>query len=152
MIYSINFQDQKQLLKLGLFDSEKSIAIIPFKNLSQNPENQYFADGVAENLRQQLSGIKEFKMISGTTAEKFRGRNDISPEIAKNLDIKYILEGSVQEYENYVRIIVSLINARVDQNVWSEIYDTILTNNFAIQSDIAKKIAGELKSIFQKKI
>ena len=150
VIYSIYSKDPKRPIELSLIDSEKSIAILPFINLSTDPESQYFADGVADNIRKQLSGIRELRVISHTTAEKFRGRNDFAQEIAKNLGTNFILEGSVQEYENKVRIMVSLINARMDQNVWSKIFDTTLSNIFAIQNDIAKNIAGELQNILSK--
>jgi TolB-like protein/AraC-like DNA-binding protein len=125
---------------------EKSIAVLPFKNLSDDPENQYFADGIMEDILNHLFRIKEFRVISRTTSEQFRGTNMISPEIAKKLNVNYVLEGSVLRSGNNVRIFVQLIDARNDQHLWSEKYDKEMADIFAIQSDIAFQIADNLET------
>jgi TolB-like protein/AraC-like DNA-binding protein len=126
---------------------EKSIVVLPFKNLTDNPENQYFADGIMEDILNHLFRIREMRVISRTTADHFRGSQMTSPEIAKSLNVNYILEGSVQIYEREVRIFIQLIEARDDQNILSEKFEGEMTNIFAFQSDMAKKIANALEAI-----
>ncbi len=126
---------------------EKSIAVLPFKNLSDDSDNQYFADGIMEDILNRLFSISDLKVISRTTAEHFRESNMTSPEIAEQLHVGYVLEGSVLKQENKARIFVQLIDARRDQHIWSKKYDRDLTDIFAIQSDIAKNIARELEAI-----
>lgn len=126
---------------------EKSIVVLPFNNLSDNPENQYFADGIMEDILNDLFRISELKVISRTSAEYFRGKSMTSPEIGRMLNVNYVLEGSVQRHEKEARIFVQLINAVDDQHILSERYEGELTNIFAFQSDIAKKIASELEAV-----
>ncbi|MDX9947094.1 MAG: helix-turn-helix domain-containing protein [Bacteroidales bacterium] len=124
---------------------EKSIVVLPFRNLSNDPGNQYFADGIQEGILNHLFRIGEMRVISRTTAEYFRDNPMTSPEIGRKLKVLYVLEGSVQRYEQKVRIFVQLIDARDDQHMFSEEYEGELTNLFAYQSDIAKRVADELK-------
>jgi TolB-like protein/AraC-like DNA-binding protein/Tfp pilus assembly protein PilF len=126
---------------------DKSIVVLPFNNLSGNPENQYFADGIMEDILNDLFRISELRVISRTSAEYFRGKSMTSPEIGRMLNVNYVLEGSVQRNDNEVRIFVQLINADDDQHILSEKYEGKLTNIFAFQSDVAKKIARELKAV-----
>jgi TolB-like protein/AraC-like DNA-binding protein len=130
---------------------DKSIAVLPFENLSDDPDNQYFADGMMENIINNLYRIREFRVISRTTSEHFRGSNLTSPEIAKELNVGFVLEGSVFKYENKARIFVQLIDARRDQHVWSEKYDRDLTDIFAVQANIARNIARELETVLSDK-
>jgi TolB-like protein/AraC-like DNA-binding protein len=123
---------------------EKSIVVLPFRNLSNDPGNQYFADGIQEGILNHLFRIGEMRVISRTTAEYFRDNPMTSPEIGKKLNVLYVLEGSVQRYEQKVRIFVQLIDARDDQHLFSEEYEGEMTNLFAYQSDIAKRVADEL--------
>lgn len=129
----------------------KSIAVLPFKNLSDNKENQYFADGVMEGVLNNLFRIREFKVISRTSVEQFRESTLSSPQIAEKLGVNYLLEGSVARDTNQVRIFVQLIDARQDQHIWSEEFDRKLTDIFIIQSDIAKQIASELQVVLSAK-
>jgi TolB-like protein/Flp pilus assembly protein TadD len=125
---------------------EKSIAVLPLENLSQDPENAYFADGVHEEILTRLAKISELKVISRTSAAKFRASPETLRAIAEKLGVANILEGSVQKSGNAVRVNVQLINARSDVHLWAETYDRSLTDVFQIESDIAKAIANKLKA------
>jgi TolB-like protein/AraC-like DNA-binding protein len=125
----------------------KSIVVLPFKNLSNNVDNQYFADGITENILNLLFRISELRVVSRTTSEQFREKQMTIPEIAKMLNVNYVLEGSVSRSGNKVEIFVQLIDARMDQHVISEKFETETTNIFETQSEIAKKVAGELKAV-----
>lgn len=127
-------------------DSEKSIAVLPFKNFSNNSENQYFADGVMEEILNHLFSIKELRVISRTSVEQFRESTRTAPEIAKMLGVNYILEGSVQKYGNKVRVTIQLIDTEHDQHILSERFDREMSDIFNIQSDIAKQVANKLKT------
>jgi TolB-like protein/AraC-like DNA-binding protein len=126
---------------------EKSIVVLPFKNLSDDSENQYFADGIMEDILNHLFRIKELRVISRTTAESFRGKSITSPEIARKLNVNYVLEGSVYKSENKIKLFVQLIDARNDQHIMSEKYEDDMNNIFELQSDIAKKIANVLETV-----
>jgi TolB-like protein/AraC-like DNA-binding protein/Tfp pilus assembly protein PilF len=132
-------------------DPDQSIVVLPFKNLSEDPGNQYFADGIMEDVLNNLIRIRDIRVISRTTAEHFRGSSLTSPQIAEELHVGYVLEGSVLKYENKARIFVQLIDARHDQHIWSEKYDRELTDIFTVQSDIAKNIARELETVLSEK-
>lgn len=134
-------------VNLHLKSSEKSIVVLPFRNLSNDIENQYFADGIQEGILNNLFRISEMRVISRTTAEYFRDHPMTSPEIAKKLNVFYVLEGSVQRHDQKVRIFVQLIDARNDQHVFSEEYEGEMTNLFTYQSEIAKRVAAELKTV-----
>jgi TolB-like protein/Tfp pilus assembly protein PilF len=125
---------------------EKSIAVLPLENLSQDPENAYFADGVHEEILTRLAKISELKVISRTSAAKFRASPETLRAIAERLGVANIVEGSVQKSGNAVRVNVQLINARSDVHLWAETYDRSLTDVFQIESDIAKAIANKLKA------
>ena len=125
---------------------EKSIAVLPLENLSQDPENAYFADGVHEEILTRLAKISELKVISRTSAAKFRASPETLRVIAEKLGVANILEGSVQKSGNAVRVNVQLINARSDVHLWAETYDRSLTDVFQIESDIAKAIANKLEA------
>jgi TolB-like protein/Tfp pilus assembly protein PilF len=123
---------------------DKSIAVLPFKNSSDEKENAYFADGIQDDILTNLSKIGDLKVISRTSVEPYRDKKINVREIGKALDVSAILEGSVQKSGNRVHVNVQLINALDDEHIWSEIYDRDLTDVFAIQTDLAKKIAQEL--------
>ncbi len=124
---------------------ERSIAILPFDNLSSDEENQYFADGIVEDLLTRISKIKGLKVISRTSSEKFRKKGSKTiPEIAKILGVCYILEGTVQRESNNIRINIQLIDAKKDIHILSKQYDRNLSEIFKIQSEIASEIASEL--------
>src|SRR5262249_884865 len=125
---------------------DKSIAVLPFENLSDEKENAYFADGIQDDILTNLSKIGDLKVISRTSVMSYRGRAPSVREIGKTLGVSTILEGSVRRVGNRVRVNVQLINAENDQHVWAEDYDRDLTDVFAIQTDLAQKIANELQA------
>jgi len=127
---------------------ESSIAILPFDNLGSDNENQYFADGIVEDLLYRISQIEGLRVISRTSSETFRDKdNKTIPEIAQLLGVKYILEGTVQQESNNIRINIQLIDALKDDHVLSKQYDRDLSEVFKIQSEIAGEIASELRFV-----
>src|SRR6201993_3911541 len=125
---------------------DKSIAVLPFENLSDDKENAYFADGIQDDLLTNLSKIGDLKVISRTSVMPYRGKASNLREIGKALSVGSILEGSVRRVGNRVRVNVQLINAENDEHIWAEDYDRELTDVFAIQTDLAQKIATELRA------
>jgi TolB-like protein/class 3 adenylate cyclase/Tfp pilus assembly protein PilF len=125
---------------------DKSIAVLPFENLSDEKENAYFADGIQDDVLTNLSKIGDLKVISRTSVMPYRGKASNVREIGKALGVATILEGSVRRIGNRVRVNVQLINTENDQHIWAEDYDRDLTDVFAIQTDLAKKIVGELQA------
>src|SRR5213082_1793607 len=125
---------------------DKSIAVLPFENLSDDQANAYFADGVQDDVLTNLSKIGDLKVISRTSVMPYRGKTSNVREIGKALGVATILEGSVRRIGNRVRVNVQLINADTDEHLWAEDYDRDLTDVFAIQSDLAQKIARELQA------
>src|SRR2546423_353477 len=123
---------------------DKSIAVLPFDNLSDEKENAYFADGIQDDILTNLSKIGDLKVISRTSVMPYRGKEKNVREIAQALGVSAVLEGSVRKSGNRVRVNVQLINAVNDEHIWSDVYDRDLTDVFAIQTDLAKKIADEL--------
>jgi TolB-like protein/Flp pilus assembly protein TadD len=126
---------------------EKSIAVLPFQNLSDEKENAYFADGIQDDILTNLSKIGDLKVISRMSVMSYRGdgiRN--AREIGKSLGVATLLEGSVRRAGNRVRVSVQLINADDDEHIWAEDYDRELTDVFAIQTDLAQKIASALQA------
>jgi len=124
----------------------RSIAVLPFANLSTDPENEYFADGITEDVITQLAKIKALQVISRTSVMQFKGHQLSLRDIAARLQVASLLEGSVRRAGNRVRIVAQLIDARTDQHLWAETYDRELTDIFAIQSDVALRIAGSLRA------
>jgi len=125
---------------------DKSIAVLPFENLSRDPDNAYFADGIQDEILARLSKIADLKVISRTSTQKYKSAPDNLREIARQLGVSNILEGSVQKAADQVRVNVQLINALNDAHLWSDIYDRKLTDIFAVESDIAKTIADTLQA------
>jgi len=126
---------------------EKSIAVLPFENFSEDKAFAFFADGVQDEILTDLAKIADQKVISRTSMMQYKGglkRN--LPEIAQALKVAHVLEGSVQRSENRVRVSAQLIDARNDTHVWAEKYDRDLADVFAIQSEIAEKIADQLQA------
>ena len=134
------------LPRAGAMRMEKSIAVLPFQNFSDKPENAYFADGIQDDILTNLSKIGDLKVISRTSVMGYRDKAKSVREIGKELGVSAILEGSVRREGNRVRVNVQLINADNDQHLWAEDYDRELTDVFAIQTDLAQNIAGELKA------
>ncbi len=125
---------------------DKSIAVLPFENLSDERENAYFADGIQDDVLTNLSKIGDLKVISRTSVMSYRGKASNVREIGKALGVATVLEGSVRRIGNRVRVNVQLINASNDEHLWAEDYDRDLTDVFAIQTDLAQKIVRELQA------
>src|SRR3989449_10512139 len=126
---------------------DKSIAVLPFENLSDEKENAYFADGMQDDILTNLSKIGDLKVISRMSVMSYRGNGTRNArEIGKALGVATLLEGSVRRIGNRVRVNVQLINADNDEHIWAEDYDRDLTDVFAIQSDLAKKISSALQA------
>ena len=125
---------------------DKSIAVLPFQNLSDERENAYFADGIQDDVLTNLSKIGDLKVISRTSVMQYRGKAANVREIGKALGVSTILEGSVRRSGNKVRLNVQLIDANTDEHVWANDYDRDVTDVFAIQSDLAQKITEALQA------
>jgi TolB-like protein/Flp pilus assembly protein TadD len=125
---------------------DKSIAVLPFENLSDEKENAYFADGIHDDVLTNLSKISDLKVISRTSVMPYRGKASNVREIGKALGVATVLEGSVRRIGNRVRVNVQLVNADTDEHLWAEDYDRDLTDVFAIQTDLAQKIVRELQA------
>ena len=125
---------------------DKSIAVLPFENFSDDKENAFFADGIQDDILTNLAKIGDLKVISRTSVMPYRGKEKNLREIGKALGVSTILEGSVRKSGNRVRVNVQLINAVNDEHIWAEDYDRELTDVFAIQTDLAQKIAHELRA------
>ncbi len=121
----------------GETSNMRSVAVLPFANLSADPENEYFADGITEDVIAQLSKIKSLKVVSRTSVMAFKKRDQTLREIASRLQVGALLEGSVRRAGNRVRIVAQLIDAAGDEHLWTETYDRDLTDIFAIQSEVA---------------
>ena len=125
---------------------DKSIAVLPFENLSDEKENGYFADGIQDDVLTNLSKISDFRVISRTSVMQYRGRPTNLRDIGKAVGVSNILEGSVRRSGNRVRVNVQLIDANTDEHLWAKDYDRDVTDVFAIQSDLAQQIANALKA------
>ena len=126
---------------------DKSIAVLPFENLSDEKENAYFADGMQDDILTNLSKISDLKVISRTSVMSYRGSGTRNArDIGKALGVAALLEGSVRRIGNRVRVNVQLINANNDEHIWAEDYDRDLTDVFAIQTDLAQKIVYTLQA------
>src|SRR2546421_596409 len=126
--------------------STKSIAVLPFENLSEEKANAYFADGIQDEILTRLSKIADLKVISRTSTQKYKSAPDNLREIAHQLGVSNILEGSVQKESDQVRVSVQLIDVRNDSHLWAETYDRKLTDIFGVESDVAKSIAQALQA------
>jgi TolB-like protein/Tfp pilus assembly protein PilF len=125
---------------------EKSIAVLPFENLSPSPDDAYFAEGIQEEILTRLAKITDLRVISRTSTKRYRSKPDNLSEIARQLGVANILEGSVQKVANQVRVNAQLINAQTDSHLWAESYDRELTNVFGVETEIAKGIAESLQA------
>ena len=125
---------------------QKSIAVLPFDNLSRDPDNAYFCEGVQDEILTRLAKVADLKVISRTSTQHFKSAPENLPEIAKQLGVAHILEGSVQKSSDQVRVNVQLINAMTDAHLWAETYDRKLTDIFTVESEIAKAITETLQA------
>jgi TolB-like protein/Tfp pilus assembly protein PilF len=126
--------------------SQKSIAVLPFENLSEDKANAYFADGIQEEILTRLASIADLKVISRSSTQQYQSKPRNLREIAKQLGVANILEGSVQKAADQVRVNVQLVNAQTDSHLWAETYDRKLTDIFGVESEIAKGIAESLQA------
>jgi serine/threonine protein kinase/Tfp pilus assembly protein PilF len=125
---------------------EKSIAVLPFENRSEDKTNEYFADGIQDEILTRLSKIADLKVISRTSTQHYKSAPENLPEIARQLGVAHILEGSVQKIGDAVRVNVQLIKAANDSHLWADTFDRKLTDIFSVESDIAKAIADQLQA------
>jgi len=126
--------------------SEKSIAVLPFENRSEDKANAYFADGIQDEIVTRLSKIADLKVISRTSTQQYKSAQANLPEIGKQLGVAHILEGSVQKSGDSVRVNVQLIKAANDSHLWADTFDRKLTDIFSVESDVAKAIADQLRA------
>ena len=131
----------------ALYESygDKSIVVLPFVNMSPDPDQEYFADGISEELLNLLSRIQELRVISRTSAFSFKGKDVDIPTIAEKLKVDHVLEGSVRKSGNRIRITTQLIDARTDTHLWSATYDRTLDDVFVVQDEIAAEIVAQLR-------
>jgi serine/threonine protein kinase/Tfp pilus assembly protein PilF len=125
---------------------EKSIAVLPFENRSEDKANAYFADGIQDEILTRLSKIADLKVISRTSTQQYKSAQENLPEIAKQLGVAHILEGSVQKSGDSVRVNVQLIKAANDSHVWADTFDRKLTDILSVESEVAKAIAEQLRA------
>lgn len=129
----------------GENEGQVSIAVLAFVNMSGDPENEYFSDGISEENLKALAGIKSMRVAARTSAFSFKGRNEDIREIGNTLDVAHVLEGSVRRHDNRVRVTAQLIDVTNGYHLWSSTYDRELTDIFGIQEEIAKAITAALK-------
>src|SRR3954469_940835 len=130
---------------LATVASNKSIAVLPFDNRSEDKANSYLADGIQDEILTRLAKIDDLKVISRTSTQRYKSSPENLLEIARQLSVAFVLEGSVQKVGDQIRVNVQLINAHTDTHVWAEVYDRKLADIFAVQSDIAGMIAKALR-------
>ena len=138
--------NEGRLSTTSLAVPDKSIAVLPFDNLSRDPDNAYFAEGVQDEILTRLAKVADLKVISRTSTQHFKSVPENLPQIAKQLGVANILEGSVQKSSDQVRVNVQLINAMTDAHLWADTYDRKLTDIFSVESEIAKTIADTLQA------
>jgi len=127
------------------FYGDRSIAVLPFVNMSSDPEQAFFAEGISEEVLNLLASIRELRVISRSSAFRFTGRDLDIPDVARQLDVAHILEGSVRKAGNTIRVTAQLIEATTDTHLWSQTYDRQLEDIFAIQDEIAADVAKNLE-------
>ena len=133
-------------VRSALTAPEKSIAVLPFENYSRDPDNAYFADGIQDEILTRLAKIADLKVISRTSTQHYKSAPENLTEIAKQLGVAHILEGSVQRSGDAVRVNVQLIKAANDSHLWADTFDRKLTDIFSVESEVAKAIADQLRA------
>ena len=131
---------------LGETDNDKSIAVLPFNNFSKDKDDEYFSDGITEDITMNLAKVKDLTVISRTSVMGYKGTTKKMKVIAEELGVKYILEGSVRKIGDRVRVVGQLIDANKDKHIWSDSYDREMTDLFEIQADVSKKIANAMEA------
>ena len=135
--------ERRETVEAGL--DKRRIAVLPFANLSSNPEDGYFADGMTEELITSLSGVRQLAVIARTSVMKYKGSQKSASDVGKELNAGSLIEGSVRKAANRVRIAAQLIDTSTESHLWAQNYDRNLDDIFAVQSEIAEKVAEELK-------
>jgi TolB-like protein len=125
---------------------EKSIAVLPFESRSEDKANAYFADGIQDEILTRLSKIADLKVISRTSTQHYKSAPENLPQVARELGVAHILEGSVQKSGDAVRVNVQLIKAATDSHLWADTFDRRLTDIFSVESEVAKAIADQLRA------
>jgi TolB-like protein/class 3 adenylate cyclase/Tfp pilus assembly protein PilF len=139
-------QSQKKFITGAASIGDKSIAVLPFENLSRDPDNAYFAEGIHDEILTALSKIADLRVISRTSTQYYKSAPENLPEIARQLGVANILQGRVQKTGDTVRVNVQLVNAQTDSHLWADTYDRRLTDIFGVESEIAKRIAESLRA------
>ena len=143
---SIDLEDKTQVLTaVRAFDEPPSIAVLPFVNMSADPENEYFSDGLSESIINSLTKIKDFKVVARTSAFSFKGKDVDIRDVGNQLGVNKVLEGSVQKVGNRLRITAQLINVADGYHLWSERFDRNMDDVFAIQDEISLAVVDNLK-------
>jgi len=140
-----DFQSSSPDIHFNPTDETPTIAVLPFANMSDEPKQEYFADGVAEEILNSLSRISHLQVRGRTSSFYFKGRNEDLKTIAAQLNVDHILEGSVRKFKDRVRITVQLIDVSTDTHLWSKTYDRVLDDIFTIQDDIAASVSSTLQ-------
>jgi TolB-like protein/DNA-binding winged helix-turn-helix (wHTH) protein/Tfp pilus assembly protein PilF len=143
-ILAIGFGLRLKLWRFGVPSRVGSLAVLPFQNLSNDPEQEFFAEGMTEQLITSLSKIRALRVISKTSAMQYRGKHKIAPEVARQLGVEAIVEGSVKRLGSKVRITVQLIDARADQYLWAESYSRDVSEVLDIEGEVARAIANQI--------
>jgi TolB-like protein len=144
-VFRVALPWERQQESTGPGLDKNRVAVLPFTNMSSNPEEGYFADGITEEIITCLSKVRELRVTSRTSVMHYKGQTKRIPEIGRELGVGTVLEGSVRKAGSRVRVTVQMIDAEGDQHLWAENYDRTLDDIFVVQSEIAEKVAGELK-------
>src|SRR5712672_2594830 len=142
----VMLRHKRPLPTAGSAIPEKSIAVLPFANLSSDKENAYFAEGIQDEILTRLSKIADLKVISRTSTQNYKSAPENLPEIAKQLGVAHVVEGSVQKIANAVHVNVQLIKAATDEHLWAESYNRKLDDVFAVEGEVASAIADQLQA------
>jgi serine/threonine protein kinase/Tfp pilus assembly protein PilF len=145
LYFGVLKRQAKPVLQLAAIP-EKSIAVLPFENRSEEKANAYFADGIQDEILTRLSKIADLKVISRTSTQHYKSAPENLPEIARELGVAHILEGSVQKSRDAVRVNVQLIKAANDSHLWADTFDRKVTDIFSVESEVAKAIADQLRA------
>ncbi len=145
IILAVFLLRQKQIASVSQ-KVERSIAVLPFSNMNSDKEDEYFSDGITEDIITNLSKIGDLKVVSRTSSMRYKGSNKSLQQIGSDLKVATVLEGSVRRQGDKLRIVAQLIDAKTDNHIWAETYDRQMNDVFAIQSDVAQKIASALQA------
>jgi adenylate cyclase len=145
-VYKMVMPWEKEIAVMSAQLDKTRIAVLPFTNMSPDPADEYFADGMTEELIDRLAQVKSLKVIARTSVMSYKKKEKKASEIARELEVGSLVEGSVRKAGNRVRVTVQLISAGTEEHVWSSRYDKNLDDIFAVQTEIAEKVAGELKT------